>query len=767
MSRFETLLESAPDAIVLADSGGRITLINRRAEEVFGYERNELLGQQVELLVPERFRTNHSAHRAGYAADPRTREMGADLELYGLRRDGSEFPVEISLSPMREGDETLVITIIRDVTERRVAETSFRVLLESAPDAIVLVESSGRITLANRRTEELFGYEPGELIDCQVEQLVPERFRSGHHAHRAGYADDPRTREMGAGLELYGERKDKSEFPVEISLSPMPSEQGDLVITIVRDVSDRRAAEQERLEFAREQAAHAEADAGRERLASILGEIDAIVWEADAYRGRFSFVSKRADDMLGYPPSRWLEQEDFWREIVHPDDLQLTELYFHEAVGRGEDHDYEYRVVNAEGESVWVRDQVRVVSVGDGGLQLRGVTVDVTARRELEERLLQSQKMDAIGQLAGGVAHDFNNLLVVISGYTDLLLGRIEDEAALGQLREISQAAKRASGLTAQLLAFGRRAPSVSETVDLNVLISGIEPMLRRLIDEDIDLTIDRAASLDPVRADSGQLEQVLVNLVINARDAMPLGGRIRIETGIADIDESEAAELGMAPGRCVVLNVADTGSGMTSETKTRIFEPFFTTKEQGKGTGLGLATVYGIVEEAGGKMKVDSELGRGTSFSLYLPTLSSDEESPASYDRTDLGPAVLVVEDEPSVRKLVRSVLEDEGYDVNEAANGREALEYLKRYSGQTDLILTDVVMPDINGPELVTRLSSLGHQTPVLFMSGYADSKLLTRGLNERTMKILRKPFTSQELTDRVAELVSSGEPEAPVEP
>jgi PAS domain S-box-containing protein len=754
MSRFEALLDSAPDAIVLVDPHGRITLVNRRTEELFGYDRSELLGQEVELLVPKRLREVHHAHRDGYAADPRTREMGADLELSGRRRDGTEFPVEISLSPVREGEETLVITIIRDVSERRAAETRFRALLESAPDAIVLVDADGRIALVNRRTEELFGYAAPEIVGQAVEVLVPERLRSGHVAHRAGYAEDPRTREMGAGLELYGRRRDGTEFPVEISLSPMRVGEQDLVITIVRDVSERRAAEIERLELAREQAAHAEAEAGRERLASILGEIDAIVWESDAERRRFTFVSRRAE-LLGYPVSSWLDEDGFWHAIVHPDDVELAELYFRDAVERSEHHEYEYRARTADGRTMWVRDRVRVIRQSSGDVQLRGVTVDVTARRELEERLLQSQKMDAVGQLAGGVAHDFNNLLVVISGYTDLLLSRLEDEPALAQLREIKQAANRAAALTEQLLAFGRRAPTVSEPVDLDDLVRGLDPMLRRLIDEDVALSIDTNGGY--VRADRGQLEQVLVNLVINARDAMPGGGEIQIETTTAVIAHGEAADLGLTSGSWVVLKVRDTGIGMTAETKARIFEPFFTTKERGKGTGLGLATVYGIVQQAGGRVAVDTELGAGTKFSIYLPAAPSPHEDVVEVEDGPRTPVILVVEDEPAVRGLVRSVLEAEGYRVHEAANGREALVHLERHAQQISLVLTDVVMPDINGPELVTRMESLGHSTRVLFMSGYADSKLLSRGLNEQTMRILRKPFTREELSGRVAEAIA----------
>ncbi len=636
----------------------------------------------------------------------------------------------------------------------------FEALFDSVPDAIVLVNASGQITLVNQRTEGLFGYRPGELLGRDVEVLIPERFRFAHIDQRVGYAAEPRLREMGTDLELCGQREDGSEFPVEISLSPISVDSEDFVLSIVRDVSDRRAAELEYAELAREQTADAETETGSERLVSILDEIDAIVWEADVKRRRFSFVSKRAEDTLGYPLSAWLDEDDFWQRIVEPDDLQLAELYFQEAIGRASDHDHEYRVRSADGQVVWVRDRVRVALGDDSESRLHGVTVDVTARRELEERLIQAQKMDAVGQLAGGVAHDFNNLLVVISGYTDLLLGRVKDDTSLTQLREISQAAGRAGELVAQLLAFGRRAPSVSELVDLGALIRGIQPMLHRLIDRDTGLLVEVADDLSPVRADPGQLEQVLVNLVLNARDAMPDGGEMRVGATHIDLDDARAAELGLAAGQWVLLTVADNGSGMKSETRARIFEPFFTTKERGKGTGLGLATVFGIVEQASGTITVDTQPGRGSTFSIYLPAaIDADDDLAGSGEHIEAR-VVLVVEDESAVRRLVRSVLEESGYRVQEAANGRDALTYLEQKGGQVDLVLSDVVMGDISGPELVARLAPLGYSTRILFMSGYADSQLLSRGLDERSIGVLHKPFTPAELSARVAEIMSEEE-------
>ena len=755
MSRFAALLESAPDAIVLVDRGGIIRLVNRRTEDLFGYQRSELLGETVERLVPARLRTRHLMHGAAYAGDPQMREMGADLELYARRKDGSEFPVEIGLSPIEDERGPQVITIIRDVTERRRAEARFRVLLESAPDAILLVDASGHIDLANRRAGELFGYAQGELLGSPVESLMPERFAHTHLEHRAGYAADPRTREMGADLDLYGRRRDGTEFPVEIQLSPMSDAAEQLTVTIVRDVSARRVAERERLDLAREQAARAEAELASERLSGILAEIDVIVWEADIDRCRFTFVSQRAQDMLGYPASRWTEEEHFWRAMVEPQDLAQAEAEFRQAIELGENPEYEYRAKRSNGEVVWLRDHVRVVPGTDGEMRLSGVTGDVTRRRDLEGRLLQSQKMDAVGQLAGGVAHDFNNLLVVISGYAEILLGRVTEETSLEQLREIASAADRAGNLIAQLLAFARRAPSVARHVDLNALINGLQPMLRRLIEGDIRLSLDLAPSVPDVNADPGQLEQVIVNLVINARDAMPLGGEVRIMTACSDLGAEEAQSLGLTGGTYVVLDVADDGSGMTQETKEHIFEPFFTTKATGKGTGLGLATVYGIVEQAGGSIALDTAVGRGTSIAVYLPRATSTAAA-AAEPAQDIGPLVLVVEDETAVRHLIRSILEDNGYRILEAGNGREALASLQDGS-RPDLVLTDVVMPDVTGPELVSRLSELRDDIPVLFMSGYADSQLLSRGVSEEAVSVLRKPFTSHELTRMVGEALS----------
>ena len=751
---FEALLESAPDAILLVDDRGRIVLANRRAVELFGFAADELLGMPVDDLVPQRFRERHAAHRDGYVRAPRTREMGAGLELYGRRRDDTEFPVEISLSPMRIGDETLVTTIVRDVTERRAAEARFRVLLESAPDAILLVGEAGRIVLANRRASELFGFSTDELLAMTVNDLVPERLRERHKVHRAAYHRAPRTREMGAGLELYGRRRDGMEFPVEISLSPMRVGAETLVTTIVRDVTERRAAEQARLRFAREQAARAEADAARERFETLLDDIDGIVWEADdAHRRRFTFVNRRAEDILGYRLSRWTEELDFFEHIVHPDDRESVALFSRELASADGTQDIEYRVLAADGRTLWMRDIVRAVH-GDSASRASGVMLDVTERHELEARLLRSHRMEAVGKLAGGIAHDFNNLLTVIRGYGSMAESRAEDPGLRDDLREILRAAERAADLTAQLLAFARRGPRSPQEVELDGVVAGLRTMLHRLIGEDIVLTIQTGAGPATVRIDPAQLEQVIVNLVVNARDAMPAGGRLTLETARRERDAATDPDL--PPGLYASLTVSDTGSGMDPRTLERIFEPFFTTKEPGKGTGLGLATVYGVVEQAGGRIFVDSEPGKGARFTVLLPTM---ETAAIVTDRDVRGAprsTIMLVEDEPAVRRLARSVLEREGYRVLEAEDGRQALELIERHGVRFDLLLTDVIMPHLNGPELVSRLGTLRPDLRVMYISGYTDSRLVAGGLAKTNVTILHKPFLPEDLARKVRELL-----------
>ncbi|MGH9432301.1 MAG: PAS domain S-box protein, partial [Terriglobia bacterium] len=384
---------------------------------------------------------------------------------------------------------------------------------------------------------------------------------------------------------------------------------------------------------------------------------------------------------------------------------------------------------------------------------------DLTDRKALEKQLWHSQKLEAVGRLAGGVAHDFNNILTVIEGYSDLLLMDMPESApARRGIEEIRKAGERAASLTRQLLAFSRRQVLAPQVIDVNDVISNVNKMLRRLIGEDIDLVTVLRPGLSSIKADPGQIEQVLMNLVVNGRDAMPRGGVLTVETESVEVDETAARRLGVAimPGEYVVLAVTDQGCGMDAETQSHIFEPFFTTKEQGKGTGLGLATVYGIVKQSGGFIWVYSEPGQGSTFKVYLPAVR--DAAPAGRSMApELRPAgghetVLLVEDEDALRFMVREVLSAAGYNVLEATEGDEALKIARRHELPIDLMLTDVVMPRMNGHELAEKLECLHPETRVLFMSGYTGSAIVQHGILSSDELFIQKPFTPSSLMKKV---------------
>jgi len=493
-------------------------------------------------------------------------------------------------------------------------------VLEASPNPVVAVDSSGRISYANPKVEATFGYRRKELVGKRVEVLLPERVAKRHLAHRQGFLARPVARPMGIGLDLAGRRRDGTEFPVEISLSPVET----------------------------------------------------------------------AD-----------------------------------------------------------------------GLQVFATVVDITARKAMESQLLQAQKLESIGRLAGGIAHDFNNMLFAIRGYSELLAedlaaDHLDRAEAIRNVAAIGDAADRAAELTAQLLAFSRRQVVSPKILDLNTSIRSVEPMARRLIGETVELRLRLDPETGRIRADPGQLDQILLNLVVNARDAMPEGGLIAIETGNTILDEPYATEhFDVTPGRYVMLAVSDTGTGMEREVREHIFEPFFTTKEHGKGTGLGLATIYGIVRQAGGHIWLYSEPGHGSAFKLYFPRVDAAPEPELA--ATPAAPiavsgTILVVEDEPAVREMTTRLLERAGYRVVAVADGPEALAAEAAMTEAIDVLVSDVIMPSMSGIALAERMSERHPDMGIVLLSGYTSETLDLERATAAGATFLPKPVSGAHLLEAI---------------
>ncbi|MCH7787730.1 MAG: response regulator, partial [Chloroflexi bacterium] len=454
-----------------------------------------------------------------------------------------------------------------------------------------------------------------------------------------------------------------------------------------------------------------------------------------------------------------------WIETIHPDDKEQV-LDTYENHWQEELH-YEFRIVRPDGSIRWISNHRTPVRNEAGEIyRLVGIAEDITERKLLEEQLIQSQKLESVGRLAGGVAHDFNNLLTPIIGYSQMAMKSLPpDDKVRTQLQHIYQAAERASNLIHQLLTFSSKQIIEPKVVSLSRLILDMDNLLRRLIGEDVELITRPKPDLGLVKVDHGQLEQVLVNLAVNARDAMQDGGRLIIEADDITVDQEFAQSFpGLTPGEYVVMAVRDNGKGMTEEVRTRIFEPFFTTKERGKGTGLGLSICYGIVKQSGGYIFVDSEPGQGTTFKIYLPRVEGTVElsalSGSSHPLLRGTENVLLVEDEVSVREIVGYVLREQGYTVYEAINGRDALRIAQGDMGEElHLLITDVIMPGMGGVELVNQFKPLCPEVKVLFISGYTEDDMVHHGtFDHDTAVLLQKPFTPTELTNKVREVLDA---------
>jgi len=633
--------------------------------------------------------------------------------------------------------------------QRVASEARFRNLLESAPDVIVISRRDGHIVFANAQAERLFGYGRDELIGRPVELLVPERLREKHIRHREDYAVEPRTRPMGAGLELTGRRKDGSEVPVEISLSPLDTEEGPLVTSVIRDITDRRRAETARRES--------------EAWFRSVFEHSRIGMALQAPDGRYLRVNHAFSELVGYTEAELLAAAP--AALSHPDERDADGVIVRELLAGTRSVDQrEKRYVHKLGHVVWALVSMSVIRDPEGHPRYLSLQAqDTTARKELEAQLRQAQKMEAVGRLAGGVAHDFNNLLTVMTGRSGILQQRLSpDDPCRRHVDLIQDATERAARLTRQLLALSRKQTLQPSDLNLNEILAQMRDMLQRLIGEDIELVVAPGEGLGRIRADPSQIEQVILNLAVNARDAMPDGGRLLLETANAELAEAFARHHpGSRAGAHVRLAVTDTGVGMAAQVQAHLFEPFFTTKPSGRGTGLGLAMVYSIVKQSGGYIAVESQPGRGAAFTIYLPRseelLEAPAPAPAATGSAGGSETVLLVEDEESVRDLVREMLSGRGYTVLAARHGGEALLVAERHPGPIHLMLTDVVMPHMGGRELARRLRRARPAMKALYMSGYLGDATPPEGL-ERGMQLVAKPFTAETLLRKLRELLDA---------
>src|SRR5580704_371057 len=636
--------------------------------------------------------------------------------------------------------------------EARSAEVVRRdtLAMDSAMDGMAIVSADGKYTYVNEAYAQLIGHP-------NPKSMIGQYWVEVHSSADVKMAKNEIREKLFRDGRWFGPvtiRRNGVPVPTEISITKLPD--GGFV-TIGRDVSERHRAERFRQD-------------AETKYQTLIEQVAAVSYIAElGMDGQWLYVSPQVETMFGFAADEWLAESRQWTKHIHPEDHKLVEIA-EEASKRGERFQAEYRIVRKDGRVIWVSDTAAVVPGSDAHPLMEGIIVDITDKKQLEGQLQQSRRMEAVGRLAGGIAHDFNNLLTIIKGYTELALIRAKGMPELrSDVERIEDASERAAGLVRQLLAFSRRQVMQPKVLDLNGIVVGLDKLLRRLMDEDIEMVTVADQAVGAIKADPGQIEQVIMNLVVNARDAMPNGGKLIVETANVELDASYARDhASEKPGKYVMLAVSDSGIGMTAETVAHIFEPFYTTKENGRGTGLGLSTVYGIVKQSGGYIWVYSELNHGTTFKVYLPRVDEAVESAAggSGVAKSSEPAkevsgretILLVEDEPELRELTRTVLAARGYNVIEAmsAEGAERLASDSSGDGKIHLLLTDVIMPGVSGRELAKRVTARQPSVRVLYMSGYTYNVIAENGTLERGVAFLQKPFTPSALVEKVREVL-----------
>jgi two-component system, cell cycle sensor histidine kinase and response regulator CckA len=791
--RFQRLSDAGIIGITVVSTSGTVIEANDTFLAMVGYTREDLRAgilNWIELTPPDRRGENAAVGR-----ELISRGCTRPFEKEYLRKDGTRVPVLVGLALLDEGR---VITVVTDLTGRKLAEERKSAVVDAAVEAIIGMDQLGRITEFNPAAERTFGYSREDVLGrALADVIIPPRFRAAHVQGLERYLATGEGPVIGKRVELSALHSNGAEIPIELSISRLGSEKTPSFVGFLRDISEPKRLERALLE--RMRVAALGADVGMtltdgatfgetlqrccEAVVKNLDAAFARVWilntttrilELQASAGIYTHLDGPHGQIpLGKGEIGLLAEE---RRPHVTNDLQNDRRLGDRDWARREGlQSFAGHPLLVDGTVIGVLAMFAREALSDVTLAGLASVADAMAVRirgklaeqekgALEEQLRQAQKMEAVGRLAGGIAHDFNNVLSVVLSYADLLMGDLEKGNPIrADIEEIRRAGERAAALTRQLLMFSRQQVIQPRVLDLNELLAGMDKLLRRIVGEDVTLTCILDVQPGCVRVDPGSIEQVVMNLAVNARDAMPTGGKLTLETMNVILDEEYTrSHLGAKPGPYVMLSVTDTGSGIDKKTLARIFDPFFTTKEPGKGTGLGLATVFGIMQQSGGNVWVYSELGIGTTFKVYLPRVdaAAQQQLQVSTSSTLLrgSETILLVEDEQQVRDVARGILRRHGYTVLDAEDAGAALALCEQHVGPIHLLVSDVVMPGLSGPALAKRLAVLRPDMRVLCMSGYTDDAAVRHGVIDAAFAYLQKPITVEALTRKVRDVLDA---------
>lgn len=727
-------------------SDGEIAYIIHRVDDVTEFVRLKQQGMAQHSLAQKLFTRGEQMEAEivlrGQELQEANRRLRETNEALTDLHAGLESRVQQRTAELAQANEALHL----EVAERRKNEVLLNSVLNHTFDAIITISERGIIETFNGAAERMFGYRQSEVMGRNVNMLMPDPYHSEHDGYIGTYLRTGKAKIIGSGREVVGRRKDGSQFPIELTVTEFRLAQGEQrhFIGVIRDITQRKQAEEH----------HA-------RLVEVLEATPDFVGLANADL-RPLFINQAGRTMVGLAPEADVTKTHIGDYVPEWSAQLIEQEGIPVAIKRGT-WVGETALLGEDGRDIPVSQVIVAHKTTEGEVRfLSTIMRDLSERRKLEERLHQSQKLEAFGQLAGGVAHDFNNMLTVINGYCECLNDDTEmSRQSQEMVEEIHKAGDRAATLTRQLLAFSRQQVLQPRVLNLNEVITETGRMLERLIGEDVELTTILCSTLWPVKVDAGQAEQVLMNLAVNARDAMPDGGKLTIETCNVELDETYCeSNSDVKPGGYVVISVSDTGCGMDERTKARIFEPFFTTKAPGKGTGLGLATVFGVIKQSGGHVTVYSEPDNGTDFRIYLPKVAGAAESQTKA-KPKVAPAggtetVLVVEDADMLRNLACRILRTQGYNVLEARNGCDALAVYGQQKEPVHLVLSDLIMPEMNGRQLAEHLRSCQPDIKVLLMSGYTDDSVVRRGILEAETNFIQKPFSPAALSKKVRDIL-----------